>query len=92
MQVSLGAGMLDGNRREQKALVGFAAFAGGYYTTIDHQKVQDSNPRPCTPGMHYTTIDHEGHNILLVDIMICACTFKIRFLDHTKQLVGFKLT
>jgi hypothetical protein len=24
-------------------LIGFADFADGYYTTIDHQKVQDSN-------------------------------------------------
>jgi hypothetical protein len=29
-------------------LVGFADFSDAYYTTIDHQTVQDSNPRPCT--------------------------------------------
>jgi hypothetical protein len=64
MNVLLLPGGLDG-------LVGFADFADGYYTTIDHQNVQDSNPRPCTTTpplttksqrfepttMHYTTID-----------------------------------
>jgi hypothetical protein len=29
--------------------VGFADFADGYYSTIDHQKVQDSNSPPLTP-------------------------------------------
>jgi hypothetical protein len=38
----------------------------------------------------YTTIDHEGRSILSADIL-CTCTL-IRFLAHTMQLVGFKLT
>jgi hypothetical protein len=40
-------------------LVGFADFADGYYTTIDHRAVQDSNPRPCTHWV-LTTIDSQN--------------------------------
>jgi predicted transcriptional regulator of viral defense system len=45
-------------------LVGFADFVDGYYTAVDHQKVQDSNPST----MHYyTTIDQKKSQIQTQD-------------------------
>jgi hypothetical protein len=59
-------------------LVGLADFADGCYTTIDHQTVQDSNPRPCTRHHHSPLLTPKNQRFEPTTMHYCTIDPKIQ--------------